>query len=175
MNEMERIASKLPTGVGFPEWTGMSYEERLSGAQAPALYAISLIVCSCAWRRCMKAARFRPRSCWWCRLGIIGALGATPLRGLSNDVYFQVGLLDNHRAGGQERHPDRAEFAKEHYEAGASLTESAIHAARPAPAPDPDDVAGVHPEVVPLATSAWARMPGQPERHRHGRDRRQKC
>ena len=43
MQEMERLAAQLPTGVGY-EWTGMSFEERLSGAQAPALYAISLIV-----------------------------------------------------------------------------------------------------------------------------------
>src|SRR5258708_37148690 len=40
---MEALAAKLPPGVGF-EWTGLSYEERLSGTQAPALYAISLIL-----------------------------------------------------------------------------------------------------------------------------------
>jgi multidrug efflux pump len=43
MNLMEELAGKLPAGIGY-DWTGMSYQERLSGNQAPALYAISLIV-----------------------------------------------------------------------------------------------------------------------------------
>ncbi len=89
---MEDLASKLPSGIGF-DWTGMSYQERLSGNQAPALYAISLIVvflCLAAlyesWSIPFSVMLVVP-------LGVIGALLAASLRGLNNDVYFQVGLL----------------------------------------------------------------------------------
>ena len=89
---MEEMASKLPTGIGY-DWTGMSYQERLSGNQAPALYAISLIVvflCLAAlyesWSIPFSVMLVVP-------LGVIGALIFTTLRGLSNDVYFVVGLL----------------------------------------------------------------------------------
>ncbi|MDL5168407.1 efflux RND transporter permease subunit [Proteus faecis] len=89
---MEDLASKLPSGIGY-EWTGMSYQERLSGNQAPALYTISLIVvflCLAAlyesWSVPFSVMLVVP-------LGVIGALALTSLRGLENDVYFKVGLL----------------------------------------------------------------------------------
>ncbi|KNC93971.1 efflux RND transporter permease subunit [Trabulsiella odontotermitis] len=89
---MEQLASKLPSGVGY-DWTGMSYQERLSGNQAPALYAISLIVvflCLAAlyesWSVPFSVMLVVP-------LGVLGALLAATLSGLNNDVYFQVGLL----------------------------------------------------------------------------------
>lgn len=89
---MEQLATKLPTGIGF-DWTGMSYQERLSGNQAPALYAISLIVvflCLAAlyesWSIPFSVMLVVP-------LGVVGALLAASLRGMNNDVYFQVGLL----------------------------------------------------------------------------------
>jgi len=89
---MEQLASGLPSGIGY-DWTGMSYQERLSGNQAPALYAISLIVvflCLAAlyesWSIPFSVMLVVP-------LGVIGALLAALLRGMNNDVYFQVGLL----------------------------------------------------------------------------------
>ncbi|KER04968.1 multidrug efflux RND transporter permease subunit [Photorhabdus temperata] len=89
---MEELASQLPNGIGF-DWTGMSYQERLSGNQAPALYALSLIVvflCLAAlyesWSIPFSVMLVVP-------LGIVGALLATTFRGLDNDVYFKVGLL----------------------------------------------------------------------------------
>ncbi|MCE0800249.1 multidrug efflux RND transporter permease subunit AcrB [Buttiauxella sp. S04-F03] len=92
MDLMEQLASKLPTGIGY-DWTGMSYQERLSGNQAPALYAISLIVvflCLAAlyesWSIPFSVMLVVP-------LGVVGALLAATMRGLTNDVYFQVGLL----------------------------------------------------------------------------------
>ena len=92
MAMMESLASKLPNGIGH-DWTGMSYQERLSGNQAPALYAISLIVvflCLAAlyesWSIPFSVMLVVP-------LGVVGALLAASLRGLNNDVYFQVGLL----------------------------------------------------------------------------------
>ncbi|MDJ7033390.1 efflux RND transporter permease subunit [Salmonella enterica] len=92
MSLMENLASQLPNGIGY-DWTGMSYQERLSGNQAPALYAISLIVvflCLAAlyesWSIPFPVMLVVP-------LGVVGALLAASLRGLNNDVYFQVGLL----------------------------------------------------------------------------------
>ncbi|WAH53830.1 multidrug efflux RND transporter permease subunit AcrB [Pseudescherichia vulneris] len=92
MDMMEQLAGTLPAGVGY-DWTGMSYQERLSGNQAPALYAISLIVvflCLAAlyesWSIPFSVMLVVP-------LGVIGALLAATFRGLGNDVYFQVGLL----------------------------------------------------------------------------------
>jgi multidrug efflux pump len=92
MDLMQELAAKLPSGIGY-DWTGMSYQERLSGNQAPALYAISLIVvflCLAAlyesWSIPFSVMLVVP-------LGVVGALLAASLRGLNNDVYFQVGLL----------------------------------------------------------------------------------
>ncbi|MNG99233.1 Multidrug resistance protein MexB [compost metagenome] len=92
MAAIERIAAQLPPGVGF-SWTGQSYEERLSGDQAPALFILSLLVvflCLAAlyesWSIPFSVMLVVP-------LGVIGALMFTSLRGLSNDVFFQVGLL----------------------------------------------------------------------------------
>ncbi|HEO9146712.1 MULTISPECIES: efflux RND transporter permease subunit [Enterobacterales] len=89
---MEKLAAKLPTGFGY-QWTGMSWQQQQSGNQAPALYAISLVVvflCLAAlyesWSVPFAVMLVVP-------LGIIGALAGAMLRGLNNDVYFQVGLL----------------------------------------------------------------------------------
>lgn len=87
MDIMESLVKQLPNGFGL-EWTAMSYQERLSGAQAPALYAISLLVvflCLAAlyesWSVPFSVMLVVP-------LGVIGALLATRMRGLENDVYF---------------------------------------------------------------------------------------
>src|SRR5437660_6300941 len=92
MNAREAMAKQLPAGIGY-EWTGQSYEERLSGSQAPMLYTLSLLVgflCLAAlyesWPIPLSVILVVP-------LGVLGALLATKLRGLPNDVYFKVGLL----------------------------------------------------------------------------------
>ena len=92
MNAVEALLQKLPQGIGY-EWTGASLQERLSGAQAPLLYAVSVLfvfLCLAAlyesWTVPLAVILAVP-------LGVVGALVFTGLRGLSNDVYFQVGLL----------------------------------------------------------------------------------
>ena len=92
MATIDRLVSQLPSGFGY-EWTGTSYQEQQSGSQAPALYAISLLVvflCLAAlyesWSVPFSVMLAVP-------LGVLGALAAAYFRGMENDVYFQVGLL----------------------------------------------------------------------------------
>ena len=92
MAAIEAMVAKLPPGFGI-EWTGQSYQERLSGSQAPALFAMSLIVvflCLAAlyesWSIPLAVILVVP-------LGVLGALLATTFRELPNDVYFKVGLI----------------------------------------------------------------------------------
>ncbi|MDH1105118.1 efflux RND transporter permease subunit [Pseudomonas otitidis] len=128
MAAVERIAKQLPAGVGY-SWTGLSYEERLSGSQAPALYALSLLVvflCLAAlyesWSIPFSVMLVVP-------LGVIGALLFTSLRGLSNDVFFQVGLLTTIGLSAKNAILI-VEFAKELHEQGKSLFDAAVEACR---------------------------------------------
>ena len=128
MAAVEELSKKLPEGIGM-SWTGLSYEEQLSGGQAPALYALSLLVvflCLAAmyesWSIPFSVMLVVP-------LGIIGALLATYGRGLSNDVYFQIGLLTT--IGLSARNAILiVEFAKAQHEGGKSLVDAAIEASR---------------------------------------------
>ncbi|WP_415914567.1 efflux RND transporter permease subunit [Paraburkholderia sp. J41] len=92
MKTMEQLVAKLPKGISFA-WTGLSYQEQLSGNQAPYLYAVSVLfvfLCLAAlyesWSVPLAVILIVP-------LGVLGASLATTLRAMSNDVYFQVGLL----------------------------------------------------------------------------------
>lgn len=128
MLAMENMASQLEPGIGF-EWTGLSYQEKMSGSQAPALYAISLLVvflCLAAlyesWAIPFSVMLVVP-------LGIIGALIAATMRGLSNDVYFQVGLLTT--IGLSSKNAILiVEFAKEQMEHGVGLIDATLEAVR---------------------------------------------
>lgn len=128
MAAMEEMASKLPPGFGY-EWTGQSYEERLSGAQAPMLYALSLLVvflCLAAlyesWSIPLAVILIVP-------LGILGALLAATFRGLPNDVYFKVGLLAT--VGLATKNAILIiEYAKELEAAGKGLIEATLEAVK---------------------------------------------
>ena len=128
MAAMEEIARTLPPGIGF-SWTGLSYEERLAGSQAPALYAISILVvflCLAAlyesWSIPLAVLMVVP-------LGVVGAVAAVYLRGLPNDVYLQVGLLTTIGLAAKNAILI-VEFAKDLYAQGRSLPEAAALAAR---------------------------------------------
>ncbi|TBM27270.1 multidrug efflux RND transporter permease AcrD [Hafnia paralvei] len=128
MDIMERLVSHLPNGIGL-EWTGMSYQERLSGAQAPALYAISLLVvflCLAAlyesWSIPFSVMLVVP-------LGVLGAVCSTWVRGLENDVYFQVGLLTIIGLSAKNAILI-VEFANELHRSGKDLLEATLEACR---------------------------------------------
>ena len=128
MQEMERLIAQLPTGLGH-EWTGLSYEERLSGGQAPALYVLSLLVvflCLAAlyesWAIPFSVMLVVP-------LGVIGAVLGALLRGFDNGVYFQVALVTT--VGLSAKNAILiVEFAKANVEQGMGLIEAAVNAAR---------------------------------------------
>ncbi|EMB4338922.1 efflux RND transporter permease subunit [Citrobacter freundii] len=92
MKFMASLINKLPAGVGYA-WTGLSYQEALSTNQAPMLYGISLIVVFLALAALYESWSIPFSVMLVVPIGVVGALLATDLRGLSNDVYFQVGLL----------------------------------------------------------------------------------
>ncbi|HTG44808.1 MAG TPA: efflux RND transporter permease subunit [Verrucomicrobiae bacterium] len=126
MAAMEEIARQLPAGIGF-EWTGQSYEERISGSQAPVLYALSLLVvflCLAAlyesWAIPFSVILVVP-------LGILGALLAATSRALPNDVYFKVGLLTT--VGLATKNAILIiEYAKDLQAAGKGLIEATLEA-----------------------------------------------
>lgn len=89
---MVSLIEKLPAGIGY-DWTGMSYQERLSTDQAPMLYLISIVVVFLCLAALYESWSIPFAVMLVVPLGVVGALSATWLRGLSNDVYFQVGLL----------------------------------------------------------------------------------
>jgi len=128
MTAVEKIMSQLPEGIGF-EWTGQSFQERLSGAQAPLLYALSVLVvflCLAAlyesWSIPFSVMLVVP-------LGVLGAVLAASLRGLSNDVYFQVGLLTT--VGLSAKNAILiVEFAKQLQDEGAGLIDATLQAVR---------------------------------------------
>ncbi len=128
MKTMENLAAQLPSGIGY-SWTGLSFQERLAGSQASSLYAISMLVvflCLAAlyesWSVPFSVMLVVP-------LGVVGALALTKLTGLSNDVYFQVGLLTT--IGLSTKNAILiVEFAKTLQEQGKSLLDATLEASR---------------------------------------------
>jgi hydrophobe/amphiphile efflux-1 (HAE1) family protein len=128
MARIEAIAAKLPAGIGY-EWSGLSYQEKLSGSQAPALYAISIVfvfLCLAAlyesWALPFSVMLVVP-------LGVIGALLAAWMRGLANDVYFQVGLLTT--VGLTAKNAILiVEFARNLHEGGMEMTAAILQTVR---------------------------------------------
>jgi len=92
MKAMEDMAAKLPPGIGY-EWTGQSYEERLSGSQAPALYTLSLLIVFLCLAALYESWAIPFSVILAVPLGVLGALLAAQMRGFPNDVFFKVGLI----------------------------------------------------------------------------------
>lgn len=128
MSSMEAMIDKLPEGISY-EWTGMSLEEQKSGAQAPMLYALSILVVFLCLAALYESWSIPVSVLLVIPLGVLGAVIFTWLRGFANDIYLQVGLLTV--VGLSAKNAILIiEFAKEHQEEGYSLREAVMTAAR---------------------------------------------
>ncbi len=128
MTAMEQMIAKLPQGISY-EWTGLSLEEKKSGAQAPMLYALSLIIVFLCLAALYESWSIPFAVLLVVPLGILGAVYFTNLREFSNDVYLQVGLLTV--VGLSAKNAILIiEFAKERQEAGYSLFDAVTVASR---------------------------------------------
>jgi len=127
LDEMERLASKLPAGFGF-EWTGQSREEKLAGSQALILYGFAILAVFLALAALYESWSIPLAVILVVPLGVLGVLLATLLRGYANDVYFQVGLITI--IGLSAKNAILIiEFAKDLQAQGKSVIESALAAA----------------------------------------------
>jgi multidrug efflux pump len=154
MDAIEEIIGKLPAGIGF-EWTGVSEQERSTSGQAPILYAISLLVVFLCLAALYESWSIPFAVMLVVPLGVVGALLATQLRGLSNDVYFQVGLLTTIGLAAKNAILI-VEFAKELQEAGHELMDATLTAARQRLRPILMTSLAFGLGVMPLATSQGA-------------------
>jgi multidrug efflux pump subunit AcrB len=128
IREIEKMAKSLPPGIGVA-WAGLSFEEQLSGSKSTKLYVIALLMvflCLAAlyesWAIPFSVMMDMP-------LGALGVVAATQWRHMPNDIYFQIGLITI--IGLSAKNAILVvEFAKEHFDRGATLIEAALHAVR---------------------------------------------
>jgi multidrug efflux pump len=157
--EMERLAALLPHGIGY-EWTALSYEEKATGSKALVLYGISIVVVFLCLAALYESWAIPAAVLLVIPLGIIGAVLATLLRGLNNDVYFQVGVLTT--MGLSVKNAILiVEFAKENFERGRSLVDAANEAARQRLRPILMTSLAFFLGVLPLAIASGAGSGGQ--------------
>ncbi|MGC3980879.1 MAG: efflux RND transporter permease subunit [Steroidobacteraceae bacterium] len=128
MTAIEKMIEQLPEGIAY-EWTGASAQERQAGSQAPALYALSILVVFLSLAALYESWSVPFAVMLVVPLGVLGAVLATMLRGLSNDVYFQVGLLTTIGLSAKNAILI-VEFAKEAYANGQDLVEATLEGAR---------------------------------------------
>jgi multidrug efflux pump subunit AcrB len=128
MQAITEMAKALPPGIGI-EWAGLSYEERLAGSKSASLYTIAILMvflCLAAlyesWAIPFSVLMDMP-------LGALGVVAATSIRGMPNDIYFQIGLITI--IGLSAKNAILVvEFAKERFDNGATLIEAALYAVR---------------------------------------------
>jgi multidrug efflux pump len=128
ITEMDKLAAKLPAGFGY-EWTGLSYEEVQSGSETTLLYSLALLVVFLCLAALYESWTIPTAVILVVPLGIVGVVLATWLRGMDNDVYFQVGLLTTIGLASKNAILI-VEFAKANYDSGMKLIPAALNAAR---------------------------------------------
>jgi multidrug efflux pump len=128
MDAMEALAAKLPRGIGY-EWTGSSLQQKQSSSQAPLLYGLSILVVFLSLAALYESWSIPISVIMVIPVGVLGALLATTLTGLTNDVYFQVGLLTTIGLSAKNAILI-VEFARDLQHAGRSALDAAIEAAQ---------------------------------------------
>ncbi|WP_296106053.1 efflux RND transporter permease subunit [uncultured Agrobacterium sp.] len=128
MNEMERLTASLPGGYTVA-WQGISYQERLSGSQAPMLYALSILIVFLCLAALYESWSIPFSVILAVPVGVLGAVTAAHFLGQSNDVYFKVGLLTTIGLAAKNAILI-VEFAKERQEHGLSLLDATLEAAK---------------------------------------------
>ena len=159
MTEMEKLVSKLPKGIGY-EWTGQSYQEKLSGGEAPMLYGLSILVVFMCLAALYESWSIPIAIILVIPLGVVGALLAATLRGFYNDVYFQVGLLTTIGLSAKNAILI-VEFANDAEKAGKDRLQATITAARQRLRPILMTSIAFIAGVFPLAISTGAGAGGQ--------------
>ena len=128
MDAMEEIVGKLPKGVGY-DWTGLSYQERMASAQTGLLFAFSIFVIFLCLAALYESWPIPISILLTMPLGVIGGVVASTLRGLPNDIYFQIGLLTT--IGLTTKNAILiVQFARDRVEQGAGLIEATLEAAK---------------------------------------------
>ena len=128
MAELERIVSELPKGVGY-EWTGLSYQEKTAGSQAPLLLGLSLLVVFLVLVALYESWSIPAAVMLIVPIGAVGSVLAVTVLGMSNDVYFKVGLITIIGLAAKNAILI-VEFAKDLYAQGHSLIDATLRAAR---------------------------------------------
>lgn len=128
MATIDRLIRSLPAGIGY-EWTGASFQEQQSGAQAPILYALSVLVVFLCLAALYESWTVPVSVMMAVPLGVLGALAAAYMRGMENDVYFQVGLLTTIGLSAKNAILI-VEFAKAQVDQGKELIAATVDACR---------------------------------------------
>jgi multidrug efflux pump subunit AcrB len=157
--EVQKLIGKLPKGIGY-EWTGQTYQEKLSAGEAPFLYGLSILVVFMCLAALYESLTIPVAILLVIPLGVVGALLAATLRGFYNDVYFQVGLLTTIGLSAKNAILI-VEFAVEAETAGATPLEAAIAASRQRLRPILMTSIAFIAGVAPLAISTGAGAGGQ--------------
>ncbi|MBU0960345.1 MAG: efflux RND transporter permease subunit, partial [Proteobacteria bacterium] len=128
MTAIEEIIAKLPQGIGY-DWTGLSYQERMAGSQAPLLYAFSIFVVFLCLAALYESWPIPIAILLTLPLGVIGGVIASSMRGMPNDVYFQIGLLTT--LGLTTKNAILiVQFARARVDEGVGLVEATLEAAK---------------------------------------------
>ncbi|ANB18074.1 efflux RND transporter permease subunit [Dokdonella koreensis] len=128
MSTMQNLIAELPAGFGF-DWAGMSYQEILSGNQQAMLYILSLVVVFLCLAALYESWSIPTSVLLVVPLGVLGCIAATLLRGLPNDIYFKIGLITVVGLAAKNAILI-VEFAVEQQQAGKTLRDGVIEAAR---------------------------------------------
>jgi multidrug efflux pump len=159
MTAMETLAAQLPEGIGY-SWTGLSFQERQAGSQTVLLYGLSILVVFLCLAALYESWSLPASVILVIPLGVAGALAAVSLRGLSNDVYFQVGLLTTMGLAAKNAILI-VEFAKSLTESGLDLVQAVVEAARQRLRPIIMTSLAFGLGVLPLALNSGAGSGGQ--------------